>query len=192
MTDITGFYEVDGIVKQKEQLDKLLTTDPAMEKKIQGLVRQVLLRARREVSIVAKDISKKGIHQAYKAVKSAVYKRILGGNVSLLDKRGVKRFPLPPVVYQLESRTNSKGNHRGGNRRPRSSRTKDLLTYAGESRAFVLRFLNDGTTARTSKFGNRGSIEPRNFFTTSSHKALKQAAEQLDKMIEELIKEKIG
>jgi uncharacterized protein YaaR (DUF327 family) len=95
------------------------------------------------------------------------------------------------VVHKLETKTNSKGNHRGGNRMPRSRRTEDLLTYQGADRGFVLRFLNQGTEGRESRFGNRGAIAPRNFFATSSQKAMEQAAEQLDRLIEELIKKEI-
>ena len=192
MADITGFYEVDGLVKQKEQLERLLTSNPEMEKKIQGLVRQVLAAARKNISNAAREAMKSDPRRAYTAVKSAIYKRILGGNVSLLDKRGVKRTAEPPIVHQLESRVNSKGNHRGGNRMPRSQRTKDLLTYAGSSRGFILRFLNNGAGPRDSKIGFRGSIAPRNFFSSSSHQAMSQAADHLDYLIEKLIKQEIG
>jgi hypothetical protein len=95
------------------------------------------------------------------------------------------------VVHKLETSVNSKGNHRGGNRIPRSRRTEDLLTYQGADRGFVLRFLNAGTEGRVSRIGFRGAIAPRNFFATSSHKAMAQAAEQLDRLIEELIKKEI-
>lgn len=50
MADISGAFEVDGIVKQKQELESLLMSNPAMEKKVQGLIRKVLLAARREIS----------------------------------------------------------------------------------------------------------------------------------------------
>lgn len=193
--DISGAFEVDGIVRQKTELEALLMSNPAMEKKVQGLIRKVLLAARREVSNAANQTSvmKSDPRQAYKAVKSAVYRNILGGNISILSKRRAgARGPIPPVVHQLETRTNSKGNHRGGNRMPRSRRTEDLLTYQGSDRGFILRFLNAGTDGRESKTGNRGSISPRAFFGTSSQKAMEKAAEQLDTLIQELIKKEIS
>lgn len=192
--DISGAFEVDGIVRQKQELEKLLMSNPAMEKKVQGLIRKVLLQARKEISNAANQpsVMKSDPRQAYKAVKSAVYRRILGGNVSILSKRRAgKRGPVPPVVHQLETRVNSKGNHRGGNRMPRSRRTEDLLTYQGADRGFILRFLNAGTNARESRIGNRGSISARNFFENSSQKAMEQAAAQLDALIEDLIKKEI-
>lgn len=193
MADISGAFEVDGIVRQKQELESLLMSNPEMEKKVQGLIRQVLLAARRTISGDAKGVIKNDPRQAYKAVKSAVYRRILGGNVSILSKRKAgKRGPVPPVVHQLETRVNSKGNHRGGNRMPRSRRTEDLLTYQGADRGFILRFLNAGTSNRESRVGNRGSISARNFFENSSQKAMERAAEQLDNLIEDLIKKEIS
>ena len=192
MADISGTFEVDGIVRQKQELESLLMSNPEMEKKVQGLIRKVLMAARRTISNDAKGVMKNDPRQAYKAVKSAVYRRILGGNVSILNKRKAgKRGPVPPVVHQLETRVNSKGNHRGGNRMPRSRRTEDLLTYQGADRGFILRFLNAGTEGRESRIGNRGSISARNFFENSSQKAMEQAAAQLDALIEDLIKKEI-
>ena len=192
MADISGAFEVDGIVRQKQELESLLMSNPEMEKKVQGLIRKVLLASRKEISTAASGKIKNDPRQAYKAVKTAVYRRILGGNVSILNKRKAgKRGPVPPVVHQLETRVNSKGNHRGGNRMPRSRRTEDLLTYQGADRGFILRFLNAGTSDRESRIGNRGSISARNFFENSSQKAMEQAAAQLDALIEDLIKKEI-
>lgn len=137
MADISGAFEVDGIVRQKQEPEALLMSNHAMEKKVQGLISKVLLTARKEISDAASRKIKNDPRQAYKAVKSAVYRRILGGNVSILNKRKAgARGPVPPVYHALEHRTNSKGNHRGGNRMPRSRRTEDLMTYQGSDRGF--------------------------------------------------------
>ena len=193
MADISGAFEVDGLVKQKEALESLMMSNPQMEKKVQGLIRKVLLVARKQSSDAAKGEMKSDPRQAYKAVKTAVYRQILGGNVSILNKRKAgTRGPVPPVYHALEHRTNSKGNHRGGNRMPRSRRTEDLMTYQGSDRGFILRFLNAGSGGRESRIGNRGSIAPRNFFATSSHTAMQKAADQLDTLIQDLIKKELG
>ena len=194
MADISGAFEVDGIVRQKQELESLLMSNPSMEKKVQGLIRKVLLAARKQIvgDIKNGSVMKSDPRQTYKAVKSAVYRRILGGNVSILNKRKAgARGPVPPIVHKLETQVNSKGNHRGGNRMPRSRRTEDLLTYQGSDRGFILRFLNAGTEGRESRVGNRGSIAARNFFGTSSQQAMERAAEQLDNLIEELIKQEM-
>ena len=186
--------QIDGFVEQRKELDALLMSNPAMEKKVQGLIRKVLMAARKTVAQAAQQpsVMKTDPRQAYKAVKTAVYRSILGGSVSILNKRCAgKRLSPPPIVHQLEQRTNSKGNHRGGNRMPRSQRTVDLLTYAGSDRGFILRFLNAGTKGRESHGGNRGQIAPRNFFANSSQAAMNKAADELTKLIDELIKNEL-
>ena len=42
MADISGAFEVDGLVKEKKNLEALMMSNPAMEKKVQALVRKVL------------------------------------------------------------------------------------------------------------------------------------------------------
>lgn len=195
MADLSGNFEVDGIVRQREELEHLLMSNPDMEKRVQGLIRKVLLEARKTVmqSAQGSNVMKSDPRQAYRAVKSAVYRRVLGGNVSILRKRKASaRLDEPPVVHQLETRVNSKGNHRGGNRMPRSRRTSDLLTYAGSDRGFILRFLNAGTATRESRVGNRGFISARSFFAASSQQAMQKAAEQLDTLIGELIEKEMS
>ena len=202
--------EIDGIVKQREELESLLMTNPQMEKKVQGLIRKVLMAARREIAKAAQQpsVMKSDPRKAYKAIKTAIYRQILGGSVSILNKRGVKFDNYEPP------RTLKQGQ-RGGNRRERSERSNRLLHYAGDSRAFVLRFLNSGTQGRVIQFhsdshrsqvkrgsqggdvnkygkttntGRRGSIRARNFFATSSHTAMQKAAEQLTSLIDDMIK----
>lgn len=89
-----------------------------------------------------------------------------------------------------------------------------MMSYQGSDRAFILRFLNQGTAGRNivnfannpkrdewpsvkkwnkhPNTGNRGSIAPRNFFSTSSHRALQQAAAELDKLIDEMISKELN
>ena len=203
--------EIDGLVKQKEELESLMMSNPAMEKKVQGLIRKVLLAARKVVADSAKSQMQSDPRKAYKAVKTAVYRQILGGSVSILNKRGTKFDNYEPP------RTLQPGQ-RGGNRRARSERSNRLLHYAGDSRAFVLRFLNAGTQGRTIEFvsdprrskvnrgsqggniekygkttntGRRGSIAPRNFFGSSSHTAMIKAADQLSTLIDDMIKKEL-
>ena len=184
-------FQIDGLVEQQQALEALMMKNPAMEKKVQKIIRTVLLEVRRTMSSEAKSVMNSDPRQAYKAVKTAVYRQILGGSVSILNKRRAgRRLPEPPVVHQLEHRVNSKGNHRGGNRMPRSQRTIDLLTYDGADRGFVLRFLNAGTSQRYN-VGNRGSIAPRNWFGDRSHREMENAAEKITQLIDELIQQEM-
>jgi len=195
--------EIDGLVKQREELEKLMMSNPAMEKKVQGLIRKVLMEVRRHMGDAAKSAMKSDPRQAYKAVKTAVYRQILGGSVSILNKKkpGVKFSDYEPV------RTLRAGQ-RGGNRRTRSDRTRDLIKYAGSDRAFVLRFINQGTQDRGVDFtfvegrkqtqtnkhpntGNRGRIRPRNFFGERSQREMENAANNLQRLIDELIKNEL-
>ena len=187
MADISGQFQVDGLVKQRKELEQMLSSNPDMEKRLQKVIRKVLMQARKTVmdSIQFKHGDPR---QARKAVKTAVYRRILGGSVSLLNKRraGAAGNYEPPRTLQPKQR--------GGNRVKRGQRTQQVMSYQGADRAFILRFLNQGTSQRIAGTrgghlsGNRGSIAARNFFSTSSHRALQQAAADLDKLIDDMIK----
>ena len=188
MADISGQFQVDGLVKQRKELEQMLSSNPDMEKRLQKVIRKVLMQARKQVSQSAQGAMKSDPRQAYKAVKTSVYRRILGGSVSLLNKRraGAPGNYEPPRTLQPKQR--------GGNRVKRGQRTQQVMSYQGADRAFILRFINQGTSQRTAGTrgghlsGNRGSIAARNFFSTSSHKAMQQAAADLDKLIDDMIK----
>ena len=180
-----GNVQIDGLVKQRQELEQLMMSNPAMEKRVQGLIRKVLLEARRTISNQAKTDIKADPRKAYKAVKTAVYKRILGGSVSILSKKRAGATSL------YEPRRTLQAVQRGGNRRSRSMRTEQVMSYQGADRGFILRFLNAGTDQRQTRFGNRGSISPRNFFANSSQPAMQKAAEQLGTLIDEMIKNEI-
>ena len=188
MADISGQFQVDGLVKQRKELEQMLSSNPDMEKRLQKVIRKVLMQARKQVSQSAQGAMKSDPRQAYKAVKTSVYRRILGGSVSLLNKRraGAPGSYEPPRTLQPKQR--------GGNRVKRGQRTQQLMSYQGADRAFALRFISQGTSQRIAGTrgghlsGNRGSIAARNFFSTSSHRALQQAAADLDKMIDDMIK----
>ena len=195
--------EIDGLVQQRQELERLLMSDPKMEKKVQKIIRTVLTHVRKDVSNAAKDAMKSDPRQAYKAVKTAVYRQILGGNVSILNK---KKRGTQFSAYEPPRKLRAK--QRGGNRRERSNRTNDILHYAGPDRAFILRFINAGTTDRYAGYGRnvgsdveralasggrgfRGAIAPRNFFGTVSHASMRKASEELTQLIDELIKQEL-
>ena len=163
------------------KLDQLLTTNPEMEKKVRRIVRQVIIGAMDPVKQAA---DRQSTRQAAQAVRKAVYKKILGGSLSILDSRGKAggRGPLPPESARKRSHAV------GGNRMPRSRRTEDLLTYQGKDAAFILRFLNSGTPKRdTNGIRRVGQIAARHWFEDTSHRSLQYAAEQFDKLLDALI-----
>ena len=122
--------------------------------------------------------------QSRRAIRTTVYEKILGGNINILRKR---RASAPKPGAYTPTRTLQPGQ-RGGNRRRRTQRTIDLMSYQGADRGFVLRFLNAGTTDRKTRYGSRGAIAPRNWFGNASQTRLKDAAQQLDRIIDDVIK----
>ena len=198
-------FTIEGYDEQMKQLKQMMTDDPTFRRRINAVLSQVLKEARKVISEDAKEVVKNDPRNAYKAVRSAVYKRILGGQVNILQKRKAGT----PTNY----RKPLKGlPNRGGNRWGRSQRTKDLEGYEGTDRGFILRFLNAGTDDRSitsytdrtgtrhnlnsgssqnwkthALTGNRGSITARNWFGGASHKALEKASVQLQELIDRII-----
>lgn len=212
MAYAAGAFDVEGFVAQKKELDSLLMSNPAMEKQVQKLIRKVLSTARTALSREAKSQMKSDPRQAYKAVKRAVYKRILGGSVSILPAKKRKNG----ATYS--SMTSVLTRQRGGNRRSRSPKTTAIEGYTGSDRAFILLFLNSGTKERVINFipdsrrervnrgsrggnlrkygktintGRRGSISARHWFGNRSAQELSRAANTLQRMIDDLIIETI-
>lgn len=173
-------------IENNVRLDTLLTNNREMDKQLNKLTKAAIRKARGELvknARVGLEMDSDP-RSAYRAIKSTIYRRIKGGNVSILSKRRAssKRFPLPPTT------------------RTRSKRTEQLLSYYGADRGFILRFLNNGTGPRAVKgfngrrgfssqeaSGYRGSIKGRNWFGHASQAEMEKAAAELEKMIEELI-----
>lgn len=200
-------FEVEGFSGQMKQLEKLMSTDPRMRENVQYAIRVVLRKARNALSSQAKSglqIDSDPRH-AYKAVRSAVYKRILGGQVNILARKKSGA----PTKYQKPRKGLPK---RGGNRWGRSDRTIALEGYEGMDRGFILRFLNAGTIDRgihsyTGKdgyshnlrsassmnirtrglSGNRGNIAARNWFGAASQKELENVSGDLQRMVDDII-----
>jgi hypothetical protein len=201
-------FTIEGYEEQLKQLKRMMTDDPSFRRRINAVLKQVLNEARKAISNDAKAVVKNDPRNAYKAVRSAVYKRILGGQVNILSRRKAGT----PTNYRKPLKGLPK---RGGNRWGRSQRTKDLEGYEGMDRGFILRFVNAGTedrgitsyTDRTGTrhslgsassqnikthalTGNRGSIAARNWFSGASHAALEKASFQLQELIDRIIANK--
>ena len=79
---------------------------------------------------------------------------------------------------------------RGGNRRLRSERTKQLNSYYGADRGFVLRFLASGTVPRHTRYGSRGSIRQTDWFGHTAPWQMEAAAANVAEAINEYVKQK--
>lgn len=194
--------EITGIEERLRQLGEASTNNPMMQQRIREVIKQVLGRVRKDLQ----DHAASGLQMqsdprsAYKAVRYAVYRKLFGGQVNILSShnKGKGRLYEPP--HKLRPK------QRGGNRRERSDRTTELMSYFGKDRGFVLRFLNAGTRVRYNGGrngrteeqyntfiahhegrGHRGSISARNWFGGASQHQLENATNNLDKMINDII-----
>ena len=183
------------IMEQQKALEAALSTNPKTQKTLQKLIRKVIMEARAKVVSAAERKMDHDPRHAAQAVRTAVYKKILGANINIFSSRkahGLNSYEPP-----------RKGvSGRGGNRRTRSGRTRQIMGYAPLDRGFILRWINDGTPgARNIEFtpndhrkvdkwnkhpntGNRGNISARNFFRGAGEQALAQAADNLAGLIE--------
>ena len=190
------------ISNQEQNLRAAMSTDPRMRKVIQQHIREALFAARRQ--LMSDFPAENGDpRQSRKSIRTSVYEKILGGNINILTGKtahGGGSYEPP--------RKGSSG--RGGNRRPRSERTKQIMNYGPLDRGFILRFVNSGTKTRVIGFGNtvkatrdmyeravtrikrgdkfrtgnRGSIAARNWFMSSAESALGNAAQTIADLIE--------
>ena len=189
--------QTEGFVEQRKELEQLLMTNPSMEKAVQDIMRKVLSSARSKMTAAARQAMDTDPRQAYKAVRTMVYRQILGGNINILNKKKA-----------------SGGGGAGGSRRGRTKDTERIMSYMGSDRGFILRFVNAGTDARvathmnghailrkekvkwhtykSSEIGGRGAIRARNWFGNSSQSAMEEAAAQFAQQIDNLIKQTIG
>lgn len=185
-----------------KKIEALRTDSPGFEKRLRTAIGRVIKEVRGKLSKSAASglAMEADPRQSYKAVRSAVYRRIFGGQVNILQSRraGAMRYYEPP----------RHPSHRGGNRMKQSDRTRDLMSYQGKDRGFILRFLNAGTEVRYiggrngrtqdernifalhhNGSGKRGRITPRNWFGQASQKEMERAAEQMQILIDRIIQE---
>lgn len=193
-----GTVIIEGAEELNKRIQALQTNSPGFEKRLRGVIRKVLAEVRKALQQSAASGLKMDSdpRKAYKAVRMAVYRRLLGGQVNIL-----KSYDARPGLYYEPPRHPSK---RGGNRMKQSERTHDIMSYQGADRGFILRFLNDGTQNRAVEFmpnssrkvdkwnkhpntGYRGSIAPRNWFGPRSQQELEAASRNIQAMVDDII-----
>jgi hypothetical protein len=171
--------------QQNRAFGRLMATDKETRKRIQKIIREELKDAAKRLREDATYELKEDPRKAFRAVKSSVYRRILGGNVSILNPRRAG------ARYQLirNRKLDINPHQHGGNRRARSARTEQVDSYFGKDRAFILRFVSSGTAERKTRYGNRGSIAARNWFQNMAPREMDLAAGNLAEVIEEELAE---
>ena len=173
-----------------EALARLMVTHPDTKKRIKKMLQAEAKKVRKNISKDVHNNMPNDPRRAYTAVKRSLYRRVLGFNVSILNPRrgSVKAMAL----WNPHRKLDDNPNQRGGNRRPRSNRTKEVDGYIAASRAFVLRFNNSGTADRETRFGSRGAIRTRRVFETSASFQMEGAMNEISQMIEEIMSEEFN
>ena len=173
------------IMEQQKVLEAALSTNPKTQKVLQKLIRKALMDVRPQLVSAARGAMGSDPRGAAQGIRTSVYKKILGGNVNILNMRKKTGSPTsyePPRKLQP--------HQRGGNRVPRGKRTDTVMHYGPHDRQWILRFINSGTSERMAGTrggrlsGNRGSIAARNFFGSAASSALAKAADNLAHMID--------
>ena len=166
------------VLEQKQVLEQALSTNPKTQKALQKLIRQVIFEARAKVMSAARGKMKSDPRETRLAVRTTVYKQLLGANINMMNSRKAHGNNEYEPTRKLRER------QRGGNRIPRSTKTQRMMSYAGYDRGMVLRWLNTGTSGRESRYGNRGAIASRNFFMGAAQQALSTAVDHLSQLID--------
>lgn len=172
-------FEVNDavILEQQRALEAALSTSPKAQTVLRKIIRKYVMEARAQVvsGIHFKNGDPRG---AARAVRTAVYKKVLGANINIFNSRkahGSNSYDPPRKLRQ---------GQRGGNRIPRGRITDRMMNYAPQDRGMILRWQNDGTGGRESRYGNRGAIAARNFFRPLGDRAMGQMRDNLAKVIE--------
>lgn len=169
-----------------------------MKKILRSLIRKAIVATRAE-TIKRIKFENGDPRESARAVRTSVYTKLLGAQINIYNSRrrhGVVNYNPPRKL---------RPGQRGGNRKKRSDRTEQLLSYPPLDRGFILRFVNSGTKvrysgygrngrngiqydnyiSRTGGLGRRGEITPRNFFRAAAEPALVKATGWLADMIDE-------
>ena len=116
---------------QSKAFARLMFTDKETRNRIRKIIREELKDTAKRLREDARYELPNDPRKAYRAVRASIYRKILGGNVSILNpKRAGQRYQLikPRKLDQNPFQ-------RGGNRVPRGARTESVDTYFGKDRA---------------------------------------------------------
>lgn len=195
------------IIAQRQNLEAAMSTNPKVKELIRANIRHELAIARKQ--LMSQVPFKSDPRGTARAIRTSVYKKILGGNINILQSRkahgGTNGYEPPRKLVP---------GQRGGNRMARSPRTKQIQQYPPLDRGFILRFVNSGTDDRYAghgrmpksksqydregwimKYGGRGfrgSIAGRNWFANAAENELAGAANNLANIIAEETAKIIG
>ena len=102
------------IVEQRKVLEQALSTNPKTQKALQKLIRKALMDVRPHLVAAARGAMGSDPRGAAQGIRTSVYKKILGGNVNILNMR---KKAGTPTSYEPPRKL--RPGQRGGNRVPR-------------------------------------------------------------------------
>lgn len=163
----------EAIDRMKQQLSSLQWDEVNQNKTVKKTWRDEFSAVRKIVQQSAKLSIPNDRAGVWKGVKTVRYKRILGGNVNILETKGDVTMNM--TIYNRQ------------HKRYASERTRKMQSYWGASRSFILRFVNQGTQQRTAGSagnnrggsGNRGSLTARKWFNPSAQPAMESSVERI-------------
>lgn len=189
-----AYIEVDDKAAV-EMLERLKYANLVKKKDIRKVVRDEVKVARKAVSDAARSAMKKikgkpvDPRRAAQAVKMIVYKDGRGAMLNILDNKAAKKMA-------IEGSQGDGGESGIRRRRSISPRTKQVNAYRGKDRAFILRFISQGTVTRTAgtrgsgmKKANRGKIDAKKFFAPAAESQIQAAAARLSGKISAMVAE---
>ena len=201
MGTIPSTVVMEGAEQVTAALDRLRSYRLMGEKQLRKIISEHVRTIRRHISEQAGANMKTDTRKAKQAVRSMIYKSMIGFNVNLFGKRRGGKAGGSVMVQMAGDHTG-----RGGNRRRRSPRTNAVDSYQGSDRDFILRWIETGTSDRRIPFtknerrkadrwnkspntGNRGKITARPFFDRAAQTAITNEMASIREDIMTLINE---
>ena len=178
----------DAIQLNVKKIERMVTENPELRKKLQDVIREDVWKARNVVVSKMSGIFANGDPaEARRAVRNIVYQSVLGANLNILEmKKGTAQWRVRNVDRKVEQNPKMWG----GNRIKRSIKTTRMHGYEGKARGMILRWVSSGMTKtreRITRYGNRKRIDARNFFEPLASAALNVVSQHLAKIIEQEI-----
>lgn len=186
--------DIQGLSQFKQQLESMMVhMETGGSRSLQGGEKNLYSAIRRYMNEAEAELRKatiqrlgammpndpRGAHVSISRGKVRSKKGVIYGTVGIYQPKtaGSKK-----ATYEPE-RTLRQGQ-RGGNRRPRSQRTNNIMFYGPRDRGFILRFLEGGTTSRNTRYGNRGSIAGTHRFARAAEASVEQVTQSLVQKID--------
>ena len=195
-------FDLQGMTQYKEQMQRLMVhmqggraNLTGGEKSLYAAIVKYMNEAEAEYRLIVIDklgtlmpSDPRGAHVSVSRGKVRSLKGKIVGRIGIYEPR---RAGSVKSKYEPPRKLDENPHQVGGNRRLRSQRTRDLMTYGPRDRGFILRFQEGGTKSRTTKYGGRGSLSATGNFSKAARAGADIVAvrlmEKIDAKIEELM-----